>query len=292
MKKGTVLVTGGTHSDTAPIAVFLMNMKQTNDGLFDKVIVFHDGISSKDQKLMQQIMDVEFRLYKPPFSSRNGVVVNYFSPMLFCKYECLHLLDEYHQVVWSDYDVVIQKPLDEICTLPEGVYLAATSSDTVTVKSRFYEHKIDAGIQKYDLNAQGLCAALMVFSDEMPNYNEMCDWCYHMTEEFDTALFCAEEAILSVMLQEYHLKFEVLNTAIYAVHPNNMLGGESILHSSGEPKFWNGLYNEVWDANYAEWLRMGGGHYHDGWKCFRRKCRLIRSKLTGIKDSANEKNGR
>jgi lipopolysaccharide biosynthesis glycosyltransferase len=289
MKKRTALVTGGTHSDTAPIAVFLMNVKQTNDGLFDKVIVFHDGISAKDQKLMQQIMDVEFRLYKPPFSSRNGVVVNYFSPMLFCKYECLHLLDEYHQVVWSDYDVVIQKPLDEILDLPEGVYLAATSGDAVTVKSKFYEHKIDARIRKYDLNAQGLCAALMVFLDEIPNHNELCDWCYHMTEEFDTALVCAEEGVLSVMLQEYRLKFKTLDTGRYAVHPRNASGGESILHASGEPKFWNGLHNEVWDANYSAWLQMGGSRYHDGWKRFSRKCRLIRSKLTGIKDSANDK---
>jgi lipopolysaccharide biosynthesis glycosyltransferase len=209
--------------------------------------------------------------------------------MLFCKYECLHLLDEYHQVVWSDYDVVIQKPLDEILTLPEGVFIATTSNDEMKVKDKLYAHKIEGSIDEFDLDAKGILASLMVFSSGLTKHNEMCDWCYRMTEKFDTALCCAEEAILSMMLQEYDLRLEVLNTEIYSVYPSQASGKESVLHAIGQPKFWNGLHNEVWDANYSAWLQLGGSRYHDGWKRFSRKCRLIRSKLTGIKDSANDK---
>ena len=55
----TCVVTGGSRNDTAPIAVLLMNVKATQSWI-DHVVVFHDGISEKQLRLMQKIMPVEF----------------------------------------------------------------------------------------------------------------------------------------------------------------------------------------------------------------------------------------
>ena len=47
MKKKTAVVTGGTSNDVPAMACLVMNIKDTNPGLADEIVIYHDGISEK-----------------------------------------------------------------------------------------------------------------------------------------------------------------------------------------------------------------------------------------------------
>lgn len=275
-----VLVTGGTKDDVAPIAVFIINVKNTNAHLFDKVIIFHDGIKFKDQQQIRRIMDVEFRLYKPKFSTCNGMVYSYFSPMVFCKYECIRLLDDYDEVVWSDYDVVIRKGMDEILKFDENICWNVTTSSSVSLAGKLLKDRINNEIiDKYDIEGQGICAALFVLRRGIGNPKELTEWCYEMTERYDDSLYLPEEAILSMMIQNFNIRYSPLDLKIYAAPAKSDDDSVVILHAAGVYKFWNAISNPTWNDNYAEWIGMGGSKYSEKLKQYYRLIRLIKSKI-------------
>ena len=115
------LVTGGAKNDTAPIDVLLLNVAKTQHWI-DHVVIYHDGISGKQQKLMQSVLPVEFIRYQFPGSKRNfNEIVEYvYTEMVFCKYECLKLLERFDNVVWTDYDVVFQRDVKELLDFRDG----------------------------------------------------------------------------------------------------------------------------------------------------------------------------
>jgi hypothetical protein len=39
------------------------------------------------------------------------------------------------------------------------------------------------------------------------------------------------------------------------------LQNAKIIHAFGQPKFWNGIFNEQWNNNYKLWLKVGGTRY-------------------------------
>lgn len=277
-----ILVTGGTKSDVAAMAVFVINIKETNSHLFEKIVIFHDGISKKDQEKIKQIFNIEFILYHYGVKSRNDIIVNYFSPMLFCKYECFKLLEKYEEVVWSDYDVVVLDKLDEICTFKEKVFFNIVT-DGKNTSDMFWENIQNEEIKGYDLDREGVCTPLFAISNKIRNAREICKWFYKKTKEYDQDLKLPEQAIISIGIQEFKIRYQSLDASVYACHPNDATGREIILHSYGNPKFWNGLYNKVWNERYNKWLSMGGSPYSDGKKKLRAKIRLILSRMLGIK---------
>lgn len=277
-----VIVTGGTKSDVAAMAVFVLNIQRTNSHLFNKVIIFHDGINKKNQKKIQAIMDTEFIEYKYPNRVKNDIIISYFSPMLFCKYECFRLLEEYDEVVWSDYDVLIKGKLDDVCSF-ENSYLNIVVDDKRTVRDMFYNNIHNREIYNYNLEKEGLCTPLFAISKGIEDYKEMYNWCYRKTEEYDEDIMLAEQAIFSLVIQAFSKNYTALSASKYACYPTEAQGGEIILHSYGQPKFWNGLFNEEWNQFYEEWIKMGGSPYYDNIKKTKAKIRLLISRLQGIK---------
>lgn len=283
-----VMVTGGTKSDVAAMAVFVMNVKKTNGHLFSKIIIFHDGISAKDQEKINEIMETEFVYYKLPFSVKNDIIINYFSPMLFCKYECFQLLDKYDEVVWSDYDVVIQEPLDEICQYRSGSYINIVADENKTIRDMFYKEINTEEIFEFDLGKEGLCTPLFSISSKIGAYHDMYEWCYQKTQEYEAELKLAEQCIFSLLVQKFHIAYTKLDPKVYACHPRDSVGKEKILHSYGQPKFWNGLDNEEWNSLYRAWIKMGGTRYWDIKKKFFGKVRLLLSRIMGIRSRYEE----
>ena len=280
--KKRVLVTGGTKSDVAAIGTFALNIKETNSHLFSKLVVFHDGISKKDQKVIEDIIDTDFIKYKLPFKSKNDVIVNYFSPMLFCKYECFKLLEDYEEVVWSDYDVLIKEKLDELCDF-SGAGLIIVADPKKKIRDMFFKEILNHGIYDYDLSKEALCTPLFSVSREIGNFMDMYHWCYEKTMEYEADLELAEQCIISLLVQQFATTYAALSPEIYACHPRDAKGKEKILHSYGQPKFWSGLKNDDWDRLYNIWLGMGGSKYNDRKKVFMSKVRLLITRILGIR---------
>lgn len=275
------LVTGGTRDDVAPIAVFIMNVRDTNAHLFDEVVVFHDGIKKKDQELINTIFPTRFVRYDFKPKTRNDEVISYFSRMIYCKYECFALLDEYDVVVWSDYDVVIQDKLDEFCDVNDD-RLHILEADS-TMRSMFYKDIINKEIMNYNLDGECIMTPLFALSRHMKKYKDIYEWCYDKTEKWGEDLYLPEQCIFSLAAQEFHICTKNFDVGEYARFPSDAVGGEKIIHAAGQIKFWNGIYNEIWDQNYKCWIELGGTKYSDIKKKFKRKILFVITRLAGIR---------
>ncbi len=280
------IVTGGTKSDTAPMAVFAINIRDTNADLFDELVIFHDGIKLKDQELINSIFPTRFIEYKYPNKSKNNVILSYFSEMLFCKYECFNLLDNYDEVMWSDYDVVVQGRLDEMCNVKYNRINCLTYE--LTIKSMLYKDIVNDEILQYDLDDTGMITPIFTISKFNENPKDICNWCYDKTAKWDKDIYLPEQCVLSLALQTYDIICDRFPSEIYACHPSKSKGNEIILHTYGQPKFWNGLHNAKWDEMYAEWRDIGGSAYCEWKKRLARNFALVKSKLVGNKNRKYE----
>lgn len=276
-----VLVTGGTKDDVAPIAVFIMNISQTNSHLFDEIVVYHNGISNKDQRLINQIFKTRFIKYDYKSKSSNDEVLSYFSSMVFCKYECFALLKEYDEVVWSDYDVVVLDKLDEFCDIENDNFNVLTCGDCL--KTMFYKEIRNQEILNYDLNCEGVGTPLFALSKKLKDADKIYKWCYQKTLEWDQDIYLPEQCIFSVAVQHFDIPLKRYDFNEYACYPTKVKGGEKIIHAAGQPKFWNGLDNEIWNLLYEKWLIMGGKKYNDFRKVLKRKYMFFVTRLNGIR---------
>jgi lipopolysaccharide biosynthesis glycosyltransferase len=262
MKK-TVLVTGGTSNDAPAMAVLLLNLKKLNRKLTDDLIIFHDGISEHDQTIMKKILPVQFRLYKYPGNNENfnNTVKNYFSTMIFCKYECFNLLNEYSVVIWTDYDVIINNDISELL-IPTLSGFRMMPDIKNNVYSMFFKDISNLNI-KYDFNVPGICMSIFVFFDNIKYYNEYYNYCLEQTEKYAPYLYLPEQCIINLLLQDYNIKIDPIDYNTYCTHPIHakITKSTKIIHAFGQPKFWNGLYNIYWKKYYKKWIIMGGNEF-------------------------------
>lgn len=276
-----VIVTGGTKSDVAAMAVFAINIKETNADLFDKLIIYHNGIKKRDRERIQSIFNTEFIRYKYPRKSRNDTVMSYFSTMVFCKYECLSLLNKYDVVVWSDYDVTIEGSLREIATFSNSCLNVI--EDERSIRRMCYKKINEKNFENYDLNRKGILMSLFAISNRLSNYNQIYRWCYQKTAEFDGDIWLPEQCVFSLALQTFDIEYTCIEEKRYACHPEDAVGREIVLHAMGQPKFWNGMDSEHWNRMYQKWLEMGGTPYSEKRKRLYMKLTLIKNRLLGIR---------
>ena len=275
------LVTGGTKDDVAPIAVFVMNIRDTNSHLFDEIVVYHDGIKKKDQELIKSIYKTRFIEYDYKPKTKNDEVISYFSRMVYCKHECFALLADYDEVVWSDYDVVVQEQLDEFCIINDNDINMLSCSDKL--KTMFYKDIQCDEIRNYELETDGISTALFAMSNKLPKYREIHKWCYEKTTVWGEDLYLPEQCIFGLAIQEFNIPLNRFEFNEYACFPTKAVGGEKIIHAAGPIKFWNGINNDTWNSYYAEWLKLGGSHYSDLRKKMKRKFLFVITRLAGIR---------
>lgn len=262
----TAIVTGGTCKDVAAMGVLAINLREKAPDLADELIIFHDGISKKNQQIIQRIMPTRFEQYSFPIdfiSKRKNRSLRYFSEMIFCKYECFRLLREFDRVIWTDYDVLILKDLHELNDRQDGLQIVR---DSAPMRQMFLPSVQEVKLDEFDLSEPGVCTPLFVLAKAVGDYEGFYEWCITMTQKYAAYIDLPEQCIMSMLIQKYQIPYYNLSGKQYALHPREYDGEASILHSYGRPKFWEGLYNEQWEAYYAEWLSMGGSRYHQPWK--------------------------
>ena len=263
MKKNLAVVLCGTSNMIFAIATTIINFKKCYKGSDYEFVIFSDGnISQKDIDLIKSINETKFIKYNFPLEkelSSKNLSVKHFTNMVFAKFECFKLLNEYKTVIFTDYDIVI---LDDISELEketkEGIKAIINEKSII---SNFTE-----SIEEYDMEKDSMNGGLFVLQDKLKNYNDMYNFCYSITKKYYDKLFMPEQVAFSLMLQEFNINPEKLNPDIYCLIPNQHANfpKAKILHSYGFHKFWNGIKDNsfnLWNANYKEWIRMGGSKY-------------------------------
>jgi len=273
MKKKRAVVFCGTSNFTFAMACVIMDLKRFSPGIADEIVIIHDGkMREKDKQIITSLWTTRFITYDFPFKDLPGVaqgIFDYFTTMVFAKFECLRLLQDYETVLFTDYDVVITKDISELMApCDSGIRMLPGGCK---VADQLREPCRTLPLEDYDLEAQGICASAFVFHDHLTDYMKLYSFCYEMLKRHAASLFLPEQAIFDFMIQRFGLKIDPLDPTVYTHHPDDIsnLGHAKILHAYGNPKFWNGIKNEQWQNNYSEWLKRGGSRYapnHKGMK--------------------------
>jgi len=257
MKKKNCIVLGGTSDQAFAVACVLMDLKKYCSDWLEQVVYFHDGLDFKYQKLLDEIFPTKCIEYDFPISDISIFDGNpsfpYFSKMVFCKFECFKLLDDYSCVIWLDYDIVIKQDLRELTDFCDSG-IKFVESDWKT-KEQFFEP-----IDEYDMERFTICSSTFVLQEHIGDYSAMYNFCYEFTKKYAKSLYLCDQAVFDCLIQKYKLNTYFLDPNIYSPHPKNASGNQQvkIIHAYGQPKFWNGLENEQWNSNYKIWIRMGG----------------------------------
>ncbi|MBO4727722.1 MAG: hypothetical protein J5631_04810 [Spirochaetaceae bacterium] len=289
MKK-TAIVTGGTSKQYPAMAVLALNIADKCPDIADELVIFYDDIPLSQQKLINSIFPTRFIKYESPFQHTDNFsdeILHYFSPFVFCKYECFRLLEEYQTVIWSDYDFVITKDISDIriknkfdAKFISDVMLGAKFNNKM-----YFEPNCLEDIHSFDLLGPAISCCFFVLFDTFKNYKEIYEECIKLTERYAPALYLPEEAVISVIFQQKKVQYEKLDYNKYSTLPKDIeknAGITSIIHAVGQPKFWNGLYNEQWENYYSEWLKMGGAKHLDRYTKLERLILRIKRKIKKI----------
>jgi len=261
------IVTGGSGNDAAAMGVLLLNLKATQPWV-EHVVIFHDGgISHHDQDVMKGILPVELITYRFPGNTQNfNEIIKYvYTPTIFCKYECFKLLERFDSVLWTDYDVQFVQNVRELIDFSAcGSGIKIMRSQVGHGRCHFSDQIRWEGEQEMStycpLDSLSVFTNLFVVSRKLSNYQALYDDCIRYTEQFGQWLTLPEQAIFDIVFHQHQITTEDIS-GDYAVRP---VKGEpapvnaKILHAISQPKFWNGLEDPVWNAYYAEWLKMGG----------------------------------
>ena len=265
MKKDLAIVMCGTSNMMFAIGTLIINLTKVYKGSDYDLIVYHDKkIKKTDIEVINKIKNTKFIEYKFPFEKelmkkKNGV--KHFTEMVFAKFECLKLLNEYKTVIYTDYDIYITNDISELEKTSESGIKALISEGAIS--NNFLE-KID----DYNMNGDSMLGGLIVFQDALRDCNLLYDFCYKITLKYFYNLNFPEQVGFSLMLQEFNISPEKLDFNKYCLIPNKYpdFPDAKILHSYGFHKFWNGVKDDslqLWNKNYEEWISMGGSKYSD-----------------------------
>lgn len=257
-KKKNAVVFGLTINHLFAVASVMMDLKKHCPNIADEIVIFCDNeIKDDDKVLLSSILPTRFIIYNFPIKDTtifNQGTFKYFSKMVFSKYECLRLLNEYENVLWLDYDIVVTKDISELMTTCDSG-IKMMSSPGCPVRSQLHEP-----ISDYNMEAEAICASTFVLQDHLKDYMKLYEFCYAKLEKYAKYLYFGEQAIFDFMIQEFNLEISPISNDIYSPHPTDLgkIEKAKILHAYGQPKFWNGLENNQWNINYKNWLAMGG----------------------------------
>jgi lipopolysaccharide biosynthesis glycosyltransferase len=275
-KKRTAIVFGLTSNHIFAVACVMMDLKRVSPGISDEIVIFYDKeLKKRDKALLNRILPSRFIKYDFPISDMsifNQGTLNYFSKMVFSKFECLRLLDEYENVLWLDYDILIVGDISELIK-PSESGIKMMPSPGCPVRNQLHEP-----VNDYDMDAEANCASTFVFQDNLKNYQQLYAFCYAKLEQYAKYLYCPEQAIFDFMIQEFKLQIVPLDYKVYSPHPlDEDIENAKILHAFGQPKFWNGLKNKKWTSNYKLWRKFGGTGFESSFK------EIIRRKVLKVK---------
>lgn len=261
---------GGEAKDACAMGVLILNIKEVCPDLFDEIIVYHNGISENDKRIMSSLFQVKFVDYcfHIPFKSKIlNSSIRGFSEMVFFKYEIFRLIKEYNRVVLTDYDVIFQNNLNNtISQFDNGNWFYNNG----TIFEKFWKHLIKFNtkeISEYNMDEKGVSAPLIVINQNSINLEQTEDiykYLKKMTLKLSSCIKCPEEAILSLAVQKFNIHYNTIDKDEFVYDCKKGENPDvSILHCIGRPKFWDGYQNDIWNRRYNHWIKLGGSKYHE-----------------------------
>ena len=267
-KKRNAIMIADTRS--ALIGNLLVQLKDTNEGLFDEAIIYYSELNEKDKKIMESLMPCRFIKfdYELPANIKTLPAFEKFSPLMFARYYMFDLLNEYETITWLDTDVLICGKLDSIIDKAKENGMSANFEDpenksykaTDTVKTSF-----KMPLSNYDMTRYNMSSGLITVADTLKDYDKMTKWCFDKTIEYADYLVLPDQGILNILIQEFNVDVaSVGENGAYCFYPSYKRDASNakIVHAWGARKFWKSWYlfktYPKWHEYYNEWVKLGG----------------------------------
>lgn len=243
----------GITSDMAFAAAnVLMSLKEfPPDKDFD-VLIFEDGLNSKDKDLLNNIRKCRFKEFQLPKGLNiSKKLLRRYSKMVFCKYECFDLLENYRNVLWLDVDVVIKDDFSSLLQFTGNA--AGFVLEPYPLKINFSE-KIDG----YDMEQRFYNAGVFILNESFPNWKEAKQNLYRITKKYEDILLLAEQGVINLFLLDSKISLTNIPDKYncFPWFPN--VEQAKIVHVVDYTKPWISFRYKKWNENYKLWLKSGG----------------------------------
>lgn len=258
-KKEKLIILGTTANMTFAVANVLIGLKKHSPDIKTDFIIYHDGISDNDKKILNNIFSCNFINYASEVKATENLEMAFarYSRLSLSKYESFNLLKEYKKVLWLDYDVLIQKDIADIFNIKEGISLLPEKT--------MLEDCFNNMIESYDEKKPNCNSGVMLLNDNLPNHEELTAWCYEKTEKYSDNLVFPDQGIINILAQEFNIEINPLDEK-FNCHPTLKTAKDAVIVHAYAPqkfwKWWNFDYHfKEWDENYKIWLKRGGSPY-------------------------------
>ena len=222
-------------------ATVLLALKKTCTVDYE-VIIQHNGLSSKDMKVLNSICTCTFNEYNKAIGDKFKRVTN----MAFSRFEVFKLIAHYDRILWIDADTLVLKDISPLFNIETQGIAMFKHKNTPMLNS------FSKAVPGYDMKKECYNTGVLMVSNKLPF--GVYDWCYKKVSEWYDSIN-SEQAIINAMLQRFNITPTTLNIN-YNCHPNRKTKSTVILHPWGLRKFWKGHPNEKWDELYKEWLKL------------------------------------
>ncbi len=262
VKKELAIVFGATGNMAFALGNVLIGLKKYSTDLKADLIVFEQGIADRDKKLINSILSCDFREYNfPKKNTLTNDTLKKFSELTFSRFECFNLLNEYKNVLWLDIDILIQKDIELLLAEKStGISMLGglKAGDDFTIEVK--------GLEK---DKENFNAGIMYIQDNLPNYENLTEYCYSKAIEYSQYLKSADQGIINLMVKENNLDVHRLDWKFNS-NPafNNDYLDAIIVHTYCPEKMWNYWNIKEWEENDKAWRKMGGSAYRGkkfGW---------------------------
>ena len=259
-------------ADTRPalVGTVLLQLKNTNKGLFDEAIIYYtDPISENDKKLMCSIMPCRFVEYQPPLPEYLFEKPRFkrFSALMFCRYEMFSYLDEFDTITWIDTDILIQGDLKPLILAAEATGAAMIREDPVNKTAENPDRMrtcFTTDLAGYKMDEYLYPSGTIVFSKKINGYENYTKWCYQKTVEWADVLSLPDQGVINAAIQQFNMKVTPVPGKEYCCYPymGRDCSEAKIIHAWGSNKFWNDWFVYLsfpeWRNYYEKWLSLGG----------------------------------
>ena len=261
-KKDNAVVFGLTSKLVFAVASVMIDLRDKSPGFVDEVIILHDGkVKEKDKKLLNKILPTRFIEYNFPLKDKlaefDQLSLNAYTYMVHSIYECFSFLNEFKNVIWLDFDIVIKRDISDITAISS--YDLAFGG--LSRKSKgLYRHPV----KEYDMEKISMNTGIVVFKDTLGDYNKIYDFCYQTLDKQKNNLALPDQAVMFIVYEEFKLNYGLLPDN-YVIDASAKTEDSHIIHSAGSKKFWNSKErtDTQWTRNYREWVHMGGTKSRD-----------------------------
>ena len=256
-KKNVALVFGITDNYVFALCNVFFGLKKYHKIPFwDDIIVLHNDVSNVNQNIICSILPSKFiDLSKNnDFNRINQELqekcIDVYSATVMYRFYCISLLSKYKKVIWNDCDILIQNDISDLIKFGEkSGYAACQSLEKIPLLCCF-----DKPIENYDMLRPNVNSGLIVFSEHLPNYEEIYKWCIQMAIDLSKDICWPDQAILNLMLQHFNIQLELINNIEYQCHPLHQdsvcKDKVRIVHAYGGEKFWN---SDALGHKFPEW---------------------------------------